>query len=81
MIEIKNHEDWCVTPYELESLVLHTKDGRLDVDMRKLCGCDSTSLDFCELNCGEYYRCNSVALADDVLCTYEDYMTDLRGGM
>lgn len=81
MIEVKNHDGWCATPFELETLVLHNKDGRVDVDMRKLGCCDSTSLDFCELNCGQYYYCDNVALADDILCTYEDYISDLRGGI
>lgn len=47
-----------------------------DIDMKQICGCVSNldgiiTMDWCEKNCSKYYRCDNIALADDILKVYE----------
>lgn len=54
-------------------------DGR-NIKMANMTGCgvyESWTLDDCETKCSYYYRCNAVALANDVLKEYEIYCSKL----
>lgn len=44
---------------------------RDDVDMSEICSCNCT-LSWCEKYCGRYYRCNNVAMANDMLRDREE---------
>lgn len=43
-----------------------------DVDMTRLSSCSTPSLDWCEANCADYYGCETVAFANDILAAYEN---------
>lgn len=50
-------------------------DDGLDIDMFQICACNmATTLSACEINCPFYYRCDNVALANDILASYEEML-------
>lgn len=42
-----------------------------DFDMSKICSCNK-KISECEKQCARYHRCDSVAMADDILKDYEE---------
>lgn len=46
-------------------------NNRTDFDMSKICSCNK-KISECEKQCARYYRCDSVAMADDILKEYEE---------
>lgn len=43
-----------------------------DIDISKISSCFSTSVEECETNCPNYYGCQTIAMANDILATYEN---------
>ena len=58
--------------------IVESNDGRTDVLMHMICGCDRCSghdnwtLSDCEKYCDKYYSCDNVAIANDILKDYEE---------
>ena len=51
------------------------KEGA-DVDISQISACSYKSMDECEQKCPKYYSCQTIALANDLLVAYEDYMSE-----
>lgn len=43
-----------------------------DIDISKISSCFSTSVEECETNCPNYYGCQTIAMANDILAAYEN---------
>lgn len=54
-----------------------TRNG-LDVDIAKINNCQYHSMDECQEKCEKYYRCYTIALANDLLVEYELELSDTR---
>lgn len=50
----------------------------LDVDIAKISNCQYHSMDECQEKCEKYYRCYTIALANDLLVEYELELSDTR---
>ena len=48
-----------------------TKNGT-DVDISKISSCPYHSMDDCEQKCEKYYRCYTIAMANDMLVAFEE---------
>ena len=43
-----------------------------DIDISKISSCFSTSVEECETNCPNYYGCQTIAMANNILAAYEN---------
>lgn len=48
-----------------------------DFDMSKICSCNKT-MNQCERDCGKYYSCENIAMANDILVEYEETQSELH---
>lgn len=48
------------------------EDNSIDVDISKISSCPYHSMDDCEKYCDKYYRCDTIAYANDLLIEYEN---------
>ena len=55
--------------------IKETANG-IDIHMCSICGCEKCTkgwyLSDCEERCDEYYICDNVAMANDIIVNYED---------
>ena len=50
-----------------------------DIDISKISSCFSTSVEECETNCPNYYGCQTIAMANDILAAYENGELEVEG--
>lgn len=62
-----------ITRQEYEAII---NNGN-DINMSKISGCSSTSMDQCE-QCRKYYDCHTIAIANDILAAYENDELKIR---
>lgn len=70
---------YCHKGYLLDCDLNAVLDGGNDIDMKKICGCESANtLNKCEKTCAKYHDCHNVALANDILRCYEIYSDEMK---